>query len=97
MTPKEMRQDMRRLEKLMADDRLVALSISVADLWIVVTTLQLAWRHPGLSQPMKQQIEDFTRQISTPLLLLHPEMRNLLEKGWQEEHDVEVKKDKDND
>jgi len=97
MTNKQMRRDMRRLEKLMEDTRLVAVNISVADLWIMVTTLQLAWRHPGLSKAMKDQIQDFTRQISQAILVLHPEMTNLLEMGWIEEHDVPVERGKDHD
>jgi hypothetical protein len=61
---------------------------TVFDLFIVIGTLQLAWRHPGLNDRQREAIERFARQLqeqmSTPET---PQIALTLEQGWHREYD----------
>jgi hypothetical protein len=61
---------------------------TVFDLFRIIGALQLAWRHPGLDDHMRDVLERFARQLqeqmSTPDT---PEIARTLEQGWHREYD----------
>lgn len=66
----------------------VALLIKPFEAYVLMASLQVAWRHPNLSDAQRQIIEGFGRQLQaifdqpdTPLLHLTSEM------GWVREMD----------
>jgi hypothetical protein len=68
----------------------IALEVDQFAAFQLIGSLQLAWRHPGLSPSLRSTIEDFGRQLQrafdgpdTPQLAL------TLEQGWHAEYDRE--------
>ena len=71
----------------MDDQTILPVTISIMQAWFLVTALQLAWRHPGLSPQMKMIIRDAALQFSTAIWELHPAARAILSKGWNTDYD----------
>jgi len=59
-----------------------------ASCWMIVSALQLAWRHPGLDDRMKDIIRDIGGTFSAPIMGKHPESFPVLEMGWDTSMDV---------
>lgn len=65
----------------------VELSPTLANL--LVAELQLALRHPQNNGVTADLIETFARSLSEKLYELRPELREVLELGWDPEYDQE--------
>jgi hypothetical protein len=64
------------------------LEATVFDLFRIVGTLQLAWRHPGLDDRQREVIERFARQLQEQMTTPEtPEIARTLEQGWHREYD----------
>jgi hypothetical protein len=58
------------------------------DLFRIVGTLQLAWRHPALDDRQREVIERFARQLQEQMTTPEtPEIALTLEQGWRREYD----------
>jgi hypothetical protein len=61
---------------------------TVFDLFRIVGTLQLAWRHPGLDDRQREVIERFARQLQAQMTTPEtPQIALTLEQGWHREFD----------
>jgi hypothetical protein len=60
---------------------------SRVDAFTLMGCLQLAWRHPDLSEAQHAIIEGFGRQIQGALAE-SPELDDLMEAGWRRDFDV---------
>lgn len=64
------------------------LDVDLFDLFRVIGSLQLAWRHPGLDDPQREAIERFTRQLQGAFDADDcPALAETLEQGWHREYD----------
>lgn len=75
--------------KVMSDKTPLSLTIQIRDAWLLVSGLQLATRHPMVTEPMKGLLETIARQFQGVIVKAHPEAQPLLEMGWDSEYDVE--------
>lgn len=74
--------------RVMQDRSLVTININVMELWLVVSNLQLASRHPGISQVMKDHIRHIGDQMINAICVFHPDAREPLDMGWDTQYDV---------
>lgn len=74
---------------IMSDETPLDLKIRIRELWLVISALQLANRHPGISQFMTDALEYIARQFQDIIEDHHPEACQLIEMGWHSEHDVD--------
>jgi len=74
---------------IMRDKRPLSVNIQIRDAWILVGGLQLATRHPELTEPMKSMLGVIARHFQGAITRLYPEAQPLLEMGWDSEYDVE--------
>lgn len=72
----------------MTDTSPMPVVIEVQDAHMIVTSLQLAIRHPGVSKTLKKRIEATARQLQAAIVGLHPEAEEILEMGWNTAFDV---------
>lgn len=56
--------------------------------WSLIGLLQLTTRHPGLPPYMKDLAKQVGRHIQSALILAHPDVADILEKGWHSAYDV---------
>lgn len=62
--------------------------VDLFDLFRVIGSLQLAWRHPGLDQEQRDAIERFARQLQGAFDASEaPALAETLEQGWHREYD----------
>lgn len=66
----------------------VPVQVDLFDLFRVVGCLQLAWRHPELTDDQRVAIEGFTAQLQLAFDPDEtPELCRTLEQGWHREYD----------
>lgn len=66
----------------------IALDVDIFDLFRVIGSLQLAWRHPNLDDEQRGAIERFARQLQHAFDAAEcPETARTLEQGWHREFD----------
>lgn len=66
----------------------IALDVDIFDLFRVIGSLQLAWRHPELDTEQRASIERFARQLMDAFDPAEcPETARTLEQGWSREFD----------
>lgn len=68
--------------RVLSDRRPLDCQIDVADAWTLVSALQLATRHPGISGEMRDAIEYVARQFQNAIVDEHPDAGPVLEMGW---------------
>lgn len=69
------------------EDRTITVKLSTWTAYTMVSYLQLAWRHPGLTDRHRQEIRSYADQI-LPADVLPPAMVDVLAKGWDTSFDV---------
>lgn len=74
--------------RVMQDEKPVNLTINLGSAWILVTGIQLATRHPDINEPMKAMLTAVARQFQDVIIEVHPEVEDLLERGWDATYDV---------
>jgi len=66
----------------------ITVKIDAFDGFVLVACLQLAWRHPGLSDQQRKTIEDFGRGLQRAYNSFEvPQIALTLEQGWRREFD----------
>lgn len=76
------------LEKAMRDERLLSVTITIAQAWMLVSAVQLTARHPDLESGLAQRIIELGQQFQGSIAELHPDWQELLEMGWSPEFDL---------
>jgi hypothetical protein len=71
----------------MRDESPLTVTISISDAWFLVAALQFATRHPAIVGQMKAIIEHVARQFQAAIVAKHPATAELLEMGWNPDHD----------
>jgi len=59
------------------------------DMNILIDNLQLANRHPGISDMMKAHVERIARKFQAAIVEKHPQADTLIEMGWNTHFDVD--------
>jgi hypothetical protein len=66
----------------------LTVEVTHAQLFMIISQLQLPFRHPRNSGPARQIVERATRQFAEQLSQVSPLWRFLLEAGWDAKNDV---------
>lgn len=74
--------------KVLSDKRPLAVTIDMSAAWLIVTALQLTVRHPGIHEPLRQELTHIALQFQDRIIEEHPEAEHLLKAGWDTAHDV---------
>lgn len=83
------REFKRRAAPIMLDESPMTVEIPISAAWVLVSMLQLASRHPGLSKAFNRQVKAIADQFHDAIAERHPDARELLEMGWNTELDEE--------
>lgn len=85
-----MTDDERLVMDILNDDRSIMLETEIKTAYIMVATLQLATRHPHISDWLVSEVLGVGRAIQKGIDMAHPGAYDLLEKGWNSDYDVEL-------
>lgn len=91
-----MTEEQKLMLKALQDNRIITAEIDVKTAVCIVMSLQLAWRHPAISEWLKAEIQSFSSAFEMGIDIFVPGMFDLLEKGWDTAYDVTEETD-DND
>jgi hypothetical protein len=69
------------------EKRPVQLNLHGYNAWVLLSAIQLAWRHPDISPRMKDRLETLGRTIQQAYADA-PWVAELAERGWNPAHDV---------
>lgn len=73
----------------MSDKTPLQVDIDIMSAWLLISGLQLAVKHPGISVHMKKHLTRIGRAFQARIVEHHPEAEELLEMGWNSEFDVD--------
>jgi len=75
--------------QVMRDKSPLTVSLSIMEAWVLVSNLQLAHRHPGTSDAMKEYVQTIAKRFEAAIVEIHPEAEPLIEMGWNPQFDVD--------
>lgn len=75
--------------RLAQDPQPVRLELSKFDLWCLLSTVQLACRHPRFTGPSRDVVERIARRIGAALTANDADLRLCFAAGWEKSFDVE--------
>lgn len=75
-------------KRVMSDTKPIRLTINIMELWMIVGHLQLASRHPSLSDTLQQFVRHTCDQFIDAIAAKYPEAREVLEMGYDPTHDI---------
>jgi hypothetical protein len=81
--------------RVMRDESPLSVTLSIMEAWILVSNLQLANRHPGISDAMKGYVKKIAKRLEAAIVEKHPEAEPLIEMGWNSQFDVDRDDDYD--
>jgi len=93
MRPMSKEEAMRVTAEVMQDETPLTVTISIKEAWLLVSALQLACRHPGLSGFMHRALKKIALQFQQAITERHPEARVPFEMGWNPAFDVKESED----
>lgn len=76
------------MERLSADPQAVRLDIPKVLAFQLISVVQLACRHPGFDGPTRANVEPLMRDLGRAISANDPDLRMLIEMGWQKQFDV---------
>lgn len=71
----------------MYDQSPVTWNLTIADCWMMISAIQLAFRHPQLQAPLKANLVRMCDAVIDTIAQKHPEAREALNMGWNPQHD----------
>lgn len=87
----------RTVEKVMTDKRPFAVQSSVADVWMMISALQFCTRVDHLAPQTREWFERIARGLVHVIAATHPTAVELVEMGFDPQHDVVRVDDEDED
>lgn len=80
-----------QMKVLFTDETIIPVHIDPGSAFTLVSALQVAWRHPELSEHMADRIQEIARLFQGRVVELYPELELFIEAGWYEEFgDVQI-------
>jgi hypothetical protein len=79
--------DMELSKRVFGDELAVPVYLTIAQVWIVVTNLQLAVIHPDLPKSSQIRLTSIAHQFESAIIVLHPNAADLLDAGWDRKQD----------
>lgn len=76
------------LQRIGTDTTPIEMVTTPARLFILISHLQLALRHPGNTGSSAEIARTMAHNMSEVLCQFHPEARQLIEQGWHPEFDM---------
>jgi hypothetical protein len=73
--------------RLFEDPQPLHLEMEKMTAWHILSTIQLACRHPEFKGATRDQVEHFARQLGEALTANDPDLRLLFNMGWEENLD----------
>jgi len=87
VTPDHERAVLRLLEREWTGET-CPLDVGPYALFLIISMIQLAWRHPALADSTQMRVRELGEQLSQSLAF-DEDQRNLLALGWQRSHDID--------
>lgn len=75
--------------KALSDTLPLEMNLTIKDAWLVMSTLQLATRHPDVSAMQRAMFRELAKVYEAALVMRHPEAKPLIDMGWDERFDVD--------
>ena len=76
------------LAELLADTRPTALISEVKECHVLLIGLQIAYKHPNVSEPMRVVWRKVGHKIQKELVLLYPALADFLKNAWQSQDEL---------
>jgi hypothetical protein len=79
------------LTRVFQDEQPVQVTMSKRTAFCIIPTIQLACRHPKFCGPTRDVVEDIARKLGDSLSANDPDLKMLVEMGWNPLYDEEKK------
>jgi len=73
--------------KVMSDPTPLAVDIDMQSAWLLVSFLQLASRHPHMTQEMQRRAIKLGQHFAWAIVSAHPEAETAIQMGWNRSND----------
>jgi hypothetical protein len=83
-------EGMRLAGLALSSDERITLDLTIRDLWLIVSALQLVVAQEAIHEPLKEISEQIGRGLQMLIVARLPEVEALMEMGWQREYDYVV-------
>lgn len=77
------------IEKVMTDHDRVSFGLTTMDVYLLISYLQLAYRHPSISKVLRGHMRHITGEIMQAITPKYPDAIPIIEKGWDAQFDRE--------
>lgn len=74
--------------RVMSDENPVQFSGQIRDIWLLISVAQLATRHPEIGDHIIERVTHIAREMQKAIADRHPDAHELIEMGWDEQHDI---------
>ncbi len=74
--------------EVLTDETDLVVEMKIMHAWLLISALQLATRHPDLSDYMVTMLVTIANQFEEAIIDLHPGAQRLIEMGWDSTFDV---------
>lgn len=82
--------DMKTTARILSDQEPIRFTMSVADVWLMISAVQLAQRHPGMHGHTREHFASIIAQMSQAIIARHPEAERLFAMGNNPAEDVDA-------
>lgn len=89
MLPPISNQEILAADEALSDHHYQTVMIKTNELFMIVSALQLAARHPQLSEIFVIHLTDITQRLMAIIATLHPDAEPFLKKGFDPDYDME--------
>lgn len=70
------------MTEVLSDERPIIVETDIKSSWLMISYIQLAYRHPGVSREMKERIRMLMQPFEDAIVSQHPEAKRVLADGW---------------
>lgn len=66
----------------LSDERPIEVETDIRRVWLMISLIQLAYRHPGMTRDMRKRAREIMQPFEDAIISQHPEAKKVLADGW---------------
>jgi hypothetical protein len=91
-TPPDLLEAFKKEFAALAKGPPIAVQLTPVQAWAIMSTIQLACRHPDYSGPTRRIAEEFARALQQ-VIATSPTLKDVAKKGWHAEFDEPIEEE----
>lgn len=95
MSEEQVQKDMLVVSQILDNHEQAALVMTISDMWMALSAIQLAVRHPDLHEATVKRLTEIGHYLQAIVIERHPEGLDLATRGWDPAFDEAADDDQD--